>query len=122
MSQFKKLAGDTAIYGTTSILGRALNWALAPYYSFIFIPEDYAVVSNLYAWAAFFVVLLLYGMETSYFRYASRSSEPEKVYSTSLISIFFTTLSFVVLAAMFSGNIAKLIEYPHHAQFDRSLF
>lgn len=117
MSQFKKLAGDTAIYGTTSILGRVLNWALAPYYSFIFVPEVYAVVSNLYAWAAFFVVLLLYGMETSYFRYASRSNEPEKVYSTSLIAIFFTSLSFVILAASYSGTIARLIDYPQHPEY-----
>ncbi len=117
MSQFKKLAGDTAIYGTTSILGRILNWALAPYYSFIFVPEVYAVVSNLYAWAAFFVVFLLYGMETSYFRYASRSNEPERVYSTSLISIFFTSFSFVLLAASFSGTISHLIDYPHHPEY-----
>ena len=117
MGQFKKLAGDTAIYGTTSILGRILNWALAPYYSFIFVPEVYAVVSNLYAWAAFFVVLLLYGMETSYFRYASKSTEPEKVYSTSLISIFFTSFSFVLLAASFSGTIARLIDYPQHPEY-----
>ena len=117
MSQFKKLAGDTAIYGTTSILGRILNWALAPYYSFIFVPEIYAVVSNLYAWAAFFVVLLLYGMETSYFRYASKSTEPEKVYSTSLISISFTSFVFVLLAASFSGTIARLIDYPQHPEY-----
>ncbi len=117
LSQFKKLAGDTVIYGTTSILGRALNWALAPYYSFIFIPEVYAVVSNLYAWAAFFVVLLLYGMETSYFRYASRSKEPEKVYSTSLISISFSTMIFVILATLFSDNIARLIDYPQHPEY-----
>ena len=117
MNSFKRLASDTAIYGTTSILGRILNWCLAPYYSFIFIPEVYAVVSNLYAWAAFFVVLLLYGMETSYFRYASKSNEPEKVYSTSLISVFFTSFGFVLLAAIFSGEIASFIDYPQHPEY-----
>lgn len=117
MSSFKKLAGDTAIYGTTSILGRILNWALAPYYSFIFAPEIYAVVTNLYAYVAFFLVLLIYGMETSYFRYASRSNEPEKVYSTSLISLFFTSISFVLLVAAFSGNIANLLDYGNHPEY-----
>ncbi len=117
MNSFKKLAGDTAIYGTTSILGRILNWCLAPYYSFIFAPEVYAVVTNLYAYVAFFLVLLIYGMETSYFRYASRSPEPEKVYSTSLISLFFTSVSFIILAAAFSGNIADLLDYGQHPEY-----
>lgn len=117
MNSFKKLAGDTAIYGTTSILGRVLNWGLAPYYSHIFIPEQYAVVTNLYAYVAFFVVFLLYGMETSYFRYASKNNEPEKVYSTSLISVFLSSISFVLLAAAFSGNIASLIDYGNHPEY-----
>ncbi len=117
MNSFKKLAGDTAIYGTTSILGRILNWCLAPYYSFIFAPEVYAVVTNLYAYVAFFLVLLIYGMETSYFRYASRSPEPEKVYSTSLISLFFTSVSFIILAAAFSENIADLLDYGQHPEY-----
>lgn len=117
LNPFKKLAGDTAIYGTTSILGRILNWLLAPYYSQIFIPEEYAVVANLYAYVAFFLVLLIYGMETSFFRFASKSNEPEKVYSTSLISLFFTSLVFVFLAALFSGNIAYLIDYSEHPEY-----
>lgn len=117
MNSFKKLAGDTVIYGTTSILGRILNWGLAPYWGHIFVPEVYAVVTNLYAYVAFFVVFLLYGMETSYFRYASKSNEPEKVYSTSLISVFFTSISFVLLAAVFSGNIASLIDYANHPEY-----
>lgn len=117
MSSFKKLAGDTAIYGTTSILGRILNWCLAPYYSFIFAPEVYAVVTNLYAYVAFFLVLLIYGMETSYFRYASKSTEPEKVYSTSLISLFFTSVFFIILAAAFSQNIAGLLDYEQHPEY-----
>ncbi|HKJ78482.1 MAG TPA: hypothetical protein VKA10_03060, partial [Prolixibacteraceae bacterium] len=79
MNPFKKLAGDTAIYGLSSIIGRVLNWVLTPYFTFVFVPELLGVVTNLYAYAAFFLVLLTYGMETSFFRYASKSSEPEKV-------------------------------------------
>ena len=66
LNHFKRLAGDTAIYGMSSILGRILNWLLVPYYSFIFVPEIYGVVANLYAYVAFLLVLLLYGMETSF--------------------------------------------------------
>ena len=117
MNPFKKLAGDTAIYGVSSIVGRFLNWWLVPYYSFLFLPQEYAVVTNLYAYVAFFLVFLTYGMETSFFRYASKSEEPERVYSTSLISLFFTTAIFVLLAASFKDKIASLIQYPEHPEY-----
>jgi len=117
LNPFKKLAGDTAIYGVSSIVGRFLNWWLVPYYSFLFLPQQYAVVTNLYAYVAFFLVLLTYGMETSFFRYASKSEDPEKIYSTSLISMFFTTVIFVLLAASFKEKIASLIQYPDHPEY-----
>ncbi|SHF79689.1 Membrane protein involved in the export of O-antigen and teichoic acid [Mariniphaga anaerophila] len=117
MNPFKKLAGDTAIYGMSSIVGRFLNWWLVPYYSFIFIPEVYGVVTNLYSYVAFFLVLLLYGMETSFFRFASKSKNPENVYSTSLISVFSTSAMFVLLAAAFSKEIASFINYPEHSEY-----
>jgi len=117
LNSFKKLAGDTAIYGASSIVGRFLNWWLVPYYSFMFLPGEYGVVTNMYAYVAFFLVLLTYGMETSYFRYASKSEDPEKVYSTSIISLFFTTVSFVLLASAFRHEIAALIRYPDHPEY-----
>ncbi len=117
MNPFKKLAGDTAIYGISSIVGRFLNWGLSPYYTFVFIAEEYAVVTNLYAYVAFFLVLVTYGMETAFFRYASKSSHPEEVYSTSLISLFFTTTLFVVLVLYYSSSIASFIGYPENADY-----
>lgn len=117
MNSFKKLASDTAIYGASSIIGRFLNWWLVPYYSFMFLPEEYGVVTNMYAYVAFFLVLLTYGMETSYFRYASKSKNPEEVYSTSIISLFFTSFSFVLLATVFQHEIAALIHYPDHPEY-----
>ncbi len=117
MNPFKKLAGDTAIYGISSIVGRFLNWGLAPYYTFVFIAEEFAVVTNLYAYVAFFLVLLTYGMETAYFRYASKSKNPEEVYSTSLISLFFTSILFGVLVLSFSSSISSFIGYPDYPQY-----
>lgn len=117
MNSFRRLIGDTAIYGMSSIIGRFLNWWLVPYYSFLFLPEVYGVVTNLYSYVAFFLVLLTYGMETSYFRYASKSDSPEKIYATSVISLFFTSLSFVLLAAAFRNDIALLLNYPQHGEY-----
>lgn len=117
LNPFKKLAGDTAIYGVSSIVGRFLNWWLVPYYSYIFVPEEYGVVANLYAMVSFFIVLLAYGMETSYFRFASKSNEPEKIYSTSLISLFFTSTSFILLVIAFKNDISSFIGYPDHPEY-----
>jgi O-antigen/teichoic acid export membrane protein len=101
----------------SSIIGRFLNWWLVPYYSFIFAPETYGVVTNLYAMVSFFLVLLAYGMETSYFRYASKSEDTEKVYSTSIISLFVTSVSFILLASIFKQETANLIKYPEHPEY-----
>ena len=83
----------------------------------MFLPGEYAVVTNMYAYVAFFLVLLTYGMETSYFRFASKSKNPEEVYSTSLISLFFTSVSFVLLASVFSNQLAGIIQYPEHPEY-----
>ncbi|MDO8930435.1 MAG: lipopolysaccharide biosynthesis protein, partial [Bacteroidota bacterium] len=82
----KKLAGETAIYGMSSIVGRFLNWWLVPYYSRIFLPEEYGIVTNLYSYIAFLLVMLTFGMETGFFRFANKSEQKEKIYSTSAFS------------------------------------
>jgi len=114
----KKLAGDTAIYGMSSIVGRFLNWWLVPYYSRIFLPEQYGVVTNLYSYVAILLVLLTYGMETGFFRFAGQNDkESVKVYSTSLVSLFFTSFSFVLLVFVFSAKIAGWIDYSDHPEY-----
>ncbi|MDD4192975.1 MAG: polysaccharide biosynthesis protein, partial [Mangrovibacterium sp.] len=77
------MAGDTAIYGVSSIVGRFLNWCLVPYYSHVFLTAEYGVVTHLYAYMAYVLVLLTYGMETGYFRFASQRPDKYLVYSTS---------------------------------------
>ncbi len=117
MNSFKKLAGDTVIYGASSIIGRILNWLLTPYYMVIFAPEDFGVMTNLYQYVAFLMIILTYGMETSFFRYASKSEEPEKVYSTALISLFSTSVLFILPFIFISGYVANLLQYPGHSEY-----
>lgn len=117
MGTVKKLAGDTAIYGMSSIIGRFLNWWLVPYYSRIFLPEEYGVVTNLYSYVAILLVLLTYGMETGFFRFAGQNRDDEKIYSTSLISLFLTSVSFVLLIFAFSAQIAGWIDYSEHPEY-----
>lgn len=88
-----------------------------PLYVVLFAPDVYGIVTNLYAYVAFFMVLLTYGMETGFFRFASKSSNPDKVYSTSIISLFFTSLVFLLLIVLLKKSIAELINYPAHSEY-----
>lgn len=117
MNSFKKLVSDTAIYGVSSIVGRFLNWWLVPYYSYLFLPAEYGVVTNLYSYMAFLMVLLTFGMETGYFRYASSHKDKNLVYSTSIIFLFVTSMSFLLLVTAFSGGIARWLEYGNHPEY-----
>lgn len=106
----KTLAKETAIYGVSSIIGRFLNWLLAPFWTWVLASTaQMGVVGNLYSWTALAVVILTYGMETGLFRFANKKEEdPQKVYSTTLISIGFTTLIFVVLGVVFHKSIMPI--------------
>jgi len=117
LNPFKKLAGETVIYGMSSIVGRFLNWWLMPLYVNLFAPQEYGIVTNLYAYVAFFLVFLTYGMETGFFRFASKNSNSEKVYSTALISLFFSSSLFLVFIILFKNELAGLINYSNHPEY-----
>ena len=120
MNSFKKLVGETAIYGVSSIAGRLLNWFLVPYYSQIFLASNYGIVTHLYSIMAFLLVILTYGIETGYFRFASSSQHnKEMVYSSSLISLFVTSLSFLLVAYNFSDVISGWLDYENHPEYIR---
>ena len=117
MNPFRKLLGDTAIYGVSSIVGRFLNWWLVPYHAGIFRPDEYGVVSNLYGYVAFAIILLTYGMETGYFRFASKSENRERVFSTSVISLFSTTILFLLVLFFFRDPISAIMQYGNHPEY-----
>lgn len=121
MNALKKLAGQTVIYGLGSILGRFLNYLLVPLHTakeIGFGPAEYGVVTEMYAYVSFLVVLLLYGLETAFFRFVNRDGyEPQKVYATAVHSLFTTTAAFVLLAFFFQQNIADFLRYPDHTEY-----
>lgn len=112
MSGIKSLVKDTAVYGLSSIIGRFLNWCLVPLYVYLFPSEEYGVVSYLYGFTAVALVILNYGMETGFFRFANKEKDQEKVYTTSLISVGFTSLLFIVLLSVFLDPVAKAMLLP----------
>ncbi len=113
MQQYKKLAGQTALYGLGTIVPRFLNYVvLTPFYTNIFSVEQYGIVTNLYAYVVFLLILLTYGLETGYFRFTKSEDEPRKVYSTIMSSLFTSTLLFVVIILIFNPSIARVLDYP----------
>jgi O-antigen/teichoic acid export membrane protein len=117
LNPFRKLIGDTAIYGVSSIVGRFLNWWLVPYYSVIFLTSEYGIVANLYAYVAFLLIILTYGMETGYFRFASRNKNSGRVYSTTQTMLLITSSLFLLLVFLFKHDIAALMRYPEHPEY-----
>ncbi len=115
----KILAKETAIYGVSSIVGKFLNWLLVPLYTYVLQQQsDYGIVTNLYAWTALLLVILTYGMETGFFRFANKTEEnPKTVYSTSLITLFTTSLLFAVSCTIWRTPIANALGYPTHSEF-----
>ncbi|MCM1489643.1 MAG: oligosaccharide flippase family protein [Muribaculum sp.] len=111
------LVKDTAVYGLSSIIGRFLNWGLVPLYTYIFAEAEYGVVSYLYAMVAVLIVILNYGMETGFFRYANREEDPSRVYSTSMVSLITTSALFVLLVSIFLTPISVAIKLPHHPEY-----
>lgn len=117
MAGLKSLAKDTAIYGMSSIVGRFLNYLLVPIYASAMSASSggYGVVTEVYAWTALMLVFLTYGMETGFFRFANKGDEdPQKVYSTTLITVGTTSLLFIVICLTFLQPIANVLEYPNH--------
>ncbi|HCY24966.1 MAG TPA: polysaccharide biosynthesis protein, partial [Cryomorphaceae bacterium] len=90
----KQLAGQTAIYGLSSILGRMINFLLVPLQTAVLTQSEYGINVDFYSLIAFLIVVVTFGMETSYFRFAEQKELDErKVFGASL-----TMISLVLLA------------------------
>jgi len=114
----KKLAGDTAIYGLGTMVPRLLNYLLVPFYTIlVFNRGEYGQITELYAYVAILLVLLTFGMETAFFRYANKRKNAKEVYNTSLSSISVVTLIFLFIIVIFLGDISSAIQYSGHKEY-----
>lgn len=118
MNPLKKLAGQTAIYGLPSIVGRLLNYVLVPIHTAVFLPEKFGVIIEMYAYVSFLVVLLTYGMETAFFRFNSKEeNSKDEVFSTTVVALIATTVVFISVASIFAQKIADFISYPNNSEY-----
>jgi len=116
----KSLAKDTAIYGLSSIVGRFLNYLLVPLYTYKISAESggYGIVTNLYAYTAFFLALLTFGMETTLFRFASKEGEDGKmVYSNALRLVGVVSAVFLALVLIFLSPVSEAMGYAAHPEY-----
>ena len=114
----RKLISQTAVYGLSSIVGRLLNYLLVPLYTSVFTdPAHYGVVSELYAWVAFLIVILTFGMETAFFRFIQTSENKEQTYLNSLASVLGINAFLFAALLFFNDNIAQLMLYEGHNEY-----
>ena len=119
MSKLDSLVKDTAIYGLSSIIGKFLNYLLVPLYTYLLAnTNDYGIVTNLYAWTALLLVILTYGMETGFFRFANKEGyDAKQVYRTAYIALLSSSVLFAALCVVFQQPIANVLDYPNHSEF-----
>jgi len=117
VNPLKKLAGQTAIYGLSSIIGRVLSYLLIPIYTRVFLPAEYGVVNEMYAYVSLLIVVLTYGFETGFFRFSEAENDKDKVYSTSLISLLVTSSLFVLFVILFAQPLADTLRYHNNSEY-----
>ena len=112
MASIKKLAGETAIYGASTILARVVNFLFVPLYTREISQANYGIFSEYFAYIVVLQVFLTFGMETGFFRYANKEKDPKLVLSTTLTWISFLSILFFLFTFFGSNQIATLFGRP----------
>lgn len=119
MGAIKNLAKDTAVYGISSIVGRFLNWCLVPMYTRLFTEATYGVVTLVYSISAVALIILIYGMETGYFRFANHDwwKDSDLVYGTSMISLSVSSSVFLIGTLLCLEPLTGLLHCGGHTSY-----
>lgn len=111
MSILKKLAGQTVIYGSSIILSRLINVFFTPFYTDLFVKEEYGIYTNLYAYVAFVNVVLSFGMETTFFRFIQDSKDPKVIFNQAFFWVLAIASGFALFAGLLNPFIATGMGY-----------
>lgn len=120
MSSLRKLLSDSLVYGLSSIVGRFLNYLLVPLYTYHIsaVSGGYGVVTNIYAYTALLLVVLTFGMETTFFYFANKDgANGRQVFSTALTAVGSVSLFFVLAVLLLLGPIAAAMGYESHPEY-----
>lgn len=116
----RKLAGQTAVYGISSIVARLLNYLLTPYLTRIMTEAEYGVVTDLYALIPFALVVLTMGLESGYFRFAGKAAdevEKRAVFRSTWGAVCAAAMVFMSLVLLFNGDLARVMDYGTNPEF-----
>lgn len=119
MSVLKKLAGDTVMYGVSTILGRMLNYLLVPLHTLLFLPEQLASQVQLYTYAGLLMIVYTFGMESAYFYFARKEGDRQKYYNLVLSAVILVSIFFSSSIFLFAEDVANLIHYPEEVTLVR---
>jgi O-antigen/teichoic acid export membrane protein len=120
VNEIRTLAKQTAIYGFGTIVPRFLNYGIMTFfYTRFFEKSEYGVVTELYAWMVLLLIILTYGMETGFFRFAQKKEDSEKVYSTAILSLMITSSIFLILVNIFIRPFSSLLNYSGNHDYIR---
>lgn len=111
MSAIRKLASQTAVYGLSSIIGRVVVWGLTPIYTAMMPQSEYGIFSDLYAFVTYFLVILTFGMETSFFRYSSDKENDHRPYSQSFLFVTALALFFALIFGLSFDPVSEVLGY-----------
>ncbi len=114
MGILRKLAGESAIYGLSTIFGRLINYLLVPLYTAIFAPEAFGIYSILYAYAAFLQIIFTFGMETAYFRFSSKDHNEKDVFDQIFGILLFISIALGALIYFSASQIAAFLDYQNN--------
>ena len=109
----KKLAGQTVVYGFGTILPRFLNYFLTPILTRAFLPAEYGINSQLYAYISFLNIVFMYGMETTFFNFTSKLEDKQSVFNTALLSLITSTFVLSIILVALSVPIANELSTPN---------
>ncbi len=115
---FRKLASETGIYGVSTVLGRLIGYMLVPIHTGVLETENYGLVSEFYSYAAFLAVLYLYGMETTFFRFAAKgNNNVQAIFNAAVSSLIVSSIILSSILILFSTPIATLLQYPNSGTY-----
>jgi O-antigen/teichoic acid export membrane protein len=111
MSKIKRLAGETVLYGLGSIVPRFLNFLLVPLHTAVFDPEAYGVVTKLLAYVGVINTIYMFGMETAYFRFATKpGAEERKIFNLTQTAVLMISGALTILLIVLATPIASALE------------
>jgi O-antigen/teichoic acid export membrane protein len=111
LSTIRKFAGQTAVYGISTILSRVLNFFLTPLYTTVYPPKLYGIFTYMYSWASMLNAILSFGMETTFFRYLNKHEDnKDKVYCNTFLTIAAISVIFLSFTGLFFDNIVNWMQ------------